>query len=171
VLIDASARLRAARPRLRVLIAGAGRDEARLRRRIERTGAPARMVGRIAEDDKPRLLGAADVFAMVCRDRWAGLEQEGFGIVFLEAAACGVPQVAGASGGAAEAVADGVTGRIVTDPTDVGAVARALEAYLDDPIGRAEAGRAARDRAVADFSYDGLAATLQAALDEVRPRV
>lgn len=171
VLIDAAARLRATRPRLEVLIAGAGRDEARLRRRIERTGAPARLVGRIAEDDKPRLLGAADVFAMVCRDRWAGLEQEGFGIVFLEAAGCGVPQVAGASGGAAEAVADGVTGRIVDDPTDVGAVAAAIEGYLDDPAGRAAAGRAARDRAVRDFSYDGLAATLRTALAEVRPTV
>ncbi len=167
VLIDAAARLAPTRPRLRVLIAGAGRDEARLRKRIERTGAPARLVGRIAEDDKPRLLGAADVFAMVCRDRWAGLEQEGFGIVFLEAAACGVPQVAGSSGGAAEAVADGVTGRIVADPTDVGAVARALEGYLDDPAGRAAAGEAARRRAVEAFSYDGLAASLADALDEV----
>ncbi|HEU5152716.1 MAG TPA: glycosyltransferase family 4 protein [Iamia sp.] len=168
VLIDAAARLAPRRPRLRVLIAGAGRDEARLRRRIARTGAPVRLLGRIAEDDKPRLLGAADVFAMVCRDRWAGLEQEGFGIVFLEAAACGVPQVAGASGGAAEAVADGVTGRIVADPTDADAVAAAIEAYLDDPAGRAAAGVAARERAVRDFSYDGLAATLGAALDELR---
>ena len=58
----------------------------------------------------PDLYGCADVFAMVCRSRWGGLEQEGFGIVFVEAAACGVPQVAGDSGGAAEAVDDGVTG-------------------------------------------------------------
>ena len=49
-------------------------------------------------------------YTMLCRNRWGGLEQEGFGIVFLEAAACGVPQVAGDSGGAAEAVVDGVTG-------------------------------------------------------------
>ena len=62
------------------------------------------------DDDLPSLYGCADVFAMLCRNRWGGLEQEGFGIVFLEAAACGVPQVAGASGGAAEAVVDGETG-------------------------------------------------------------
>ena len=47
---------------------------------------------------------------MVCRNRWFGLEQEGFGIVFLEAAAAGVPQLAGDSGGSHEAVIDGVTG-------------------------------------------------------------
>ncbi len=107
---------RPTRPRLRVLIGGGGRDEGRLARRIRRTGAPARLLGRFEEAEKPDLYGAADVFAMLCRDRWAGLEQEGFGIVFLEAAACGVPQVAGASGGAAEAVADGVTGTVVERP-------------------------------------------------------
>ena len=67
--------------------------------------------------DKTALLGSADVFAMACRNRWAGLEQEGFGIVFLEAAAAGVAQVAGDSGGAAEAVVDGETGLVVPTPT------------------------------------------------------
>ena len=52
------------------------------------------LLGRISEDDKAALLGAADVFAMACRTRWGGLEQEGFGIVFVEAAACGTPTVA-----------------------------------------------------------------------------
>ena len=66
----------------------------------------------------PALYGCADVFAMPCRNRWGGLEQEGFGIVFVEAAACGVPQVAGDSGGAAEAVDDGVTGLVVRRPDD-----------------------------------------------------
>ncbi|HYI61796.1 MAG TPA: glycosyltransferase family 4 protein [Acidimicrobiales bacterium] len=164
VLIDAAARLAPDRPRLRVVIGGGGRDEARLTRHIRRTGAPVTLLGRFAEEDKPALCGMGDVFAVLCRDRWAGLEQEGFGIVFLEAAACGVPQVAGASGGAAEAVADGVTGTVVADPTDPGAVARALAAYLDDPA-RAEAeGRAARARAEAEFSYDRLARSLQDAL-------
>ncbi|HXH59035.1 glycosyltransferase family 4 protein [Iamia sp.] len=164
VLIDAAALLAPRRPRLRVLIGGGGRDEARLARRIRRTGAPVQMLGRFAEDDKAALYGAADLFAMLCRNRWAGLEQEGFGIVFLEAAACGVPQVAGASGGAAEAVADGVTGTVVADPTDAAAVAAAIEICLDDETRRTAAGRAARARAVAEFSYDGLARTLHDAL-------
>ena len=70
---------------------------------------------------------------MACRNRWLGLEQEGFGIVFLEAAAAGVPQVAGDSGGASEAVLDGETGLVVTDPGDPGAVAEALRSLLADP--------------------------------------
>ncbi len=164
VLIDAAALLAPRRPRLRVVIGGGGRDEARLVRRIRRTEAPVTLLGRFAEEDKPALYGMADVFAVLCRERWAGLEQEGFGIVFLEAAACGVPQVAGASGGAAEAVADGVTGTVVDDPTDAGAVARALARYLDDPAKARAMGQAARARAETDFSYDHLARSLQNAL-------
>ena len=89
-----------------------------------------RLLGGVSDDDLPRLVGAADVFVMLCRNRWLGLEQEGFGIVFLEAAAAGVPQVAGASGGAGEAVVDGETGLVVGRPTDVGAVARAIGRLL-----------------------------------------
>jgi phosphatidylinositol alpha-1,6-mannosyltransferase len=127
---------------------------------VARTGAPVRLLGRVPEDDLPDLYGCADVYAMLCRNRWAGLEQEGFGIVFLEAAACAVPQVAGSSGGAAEAVADGVTGLVVDRPGDPGAVARALAALLDDPERRGAMGEAARRRAEDDFAYDVLAARL-----------
>jgi phosphatidylinositol alpha-1,6-mannosyltransferase len=101
---------------------------------------------------------------MLCRNRWAGLEQEGFGIVFLEAAAAGVPQVAGDSGGAAEAVADGETGFVVADPSDPHAVAGALARLLDGPAARAEMGVAGRQRAVETFTYDVLARRLGEAL-------
>jgi phosphatidylinositol alpha-1,6-mannosyltransferase len=119
-----------------------------------------RLLGRVPEDDLPDLYGCADMYAMLCRNRWAGLEQEGFGIVFLEAAACGVPQVAGASGGAAEAVAAGVTGLVVETPGDPDAVARALAALLDDPERRATMGAAARQRVEDEFAYDVLARRL-----------
>ena len=98
-------------------IAGGGRDEQRLKRLAADLAAPVRFLGRVPNDDLPRLYGCADVFTMLCRNRWGGLEQEGFGIVFVEAAACGVPQVAGDSGGAADAVADGETGLVVGGPT------------------------------------------------------
>jgi phosphatidylinositol alpha-1,6-mannosyltransferase len=94
---------------------------------------------------------------MLCRTRWAGLEQEGFGIVFVEAAACGVPQVAGDSGGAAEAVVDGVTGFVLGDPEDVRAAADAFAELLDDHDLRARMGAASRERAVQEFAYDVLA--------------
>src|SRR5262245_58694355 len=98
-LIRAASRLAATRPDLEVAIVGGGRDRARLERIATEQQAPVRFLGRVPDADLPSVYGAADVFAMLCRDRWAGLEQEGFGIVFLEAAACGVAQLAGHSGG------------------------------------------------------------------------
>jgi phosphatidylinositol alpha-1,6-mannosyltransferase len=158
--IAAVARLARARPNLELVIAGAGRDEGRLARLARDRGAPVRFLGRVSFDDLPLLYGCADVFAMLCRNRWFGLEQEGFGIVFLEAAACGVPQVAGASGGAAEAVEDGRTGVVVGDPDDVDEVVAAFERLLDDDTGRRAMGVAARARAEAEFSYEVLSARL-----------
>jgi phosphatidylinositol alpha-1,6-mannosyltransferase len=163
-LIKAVAELSTRRPKLVALIAGSGRDEKRLRALAAGMRAPVRFLGRVPEDDKVAVYGCADVFAHVCRNRWGGLEQEGFGIIFLEAAACGVPQIAGNSGGAADAVLDGVTGRVIEPPTDAHAVAVALEAYLDDPERAATVGRAARQRAMLDFAYDDLAARLDNAL-------
>lgn len=162
--IRAVARLARSRPKLRLAIAGAGRDETRLRKLAAASGAPVTFLGRVAHDDLPRLYGCADIFTMLCRTRWAGLEQEGFGIVFLEAAACAVPQVAGDSGGAAEAVDDGVTGLVVREPDDDRAVAAAFERLLDDPDAAQAMGRAGRRRAVDEFSYDILARRLGVSL-------
>lgn len=158
--IRAAAMLKASRPNLLLAISGGGRDLARLEGLACELGAPVRFLGRVSNDDLPRLYGCADIYAMLCRNRWGGLEQEGFGIVFVEAAACGVAQVAGDSGGAAEAVSDGVTGIVVRHPEDHREVARAFESLLDDPVGRATMGTAARARAVAEFSYDVLAERL-----------
>jgi len=167
VLIDAAAQLADRYPDLTVAIAGRGRDAERLAGRVAELGAPVRLLGGVSDADLPRLVGAADVFAMLCRNRWLGLEQEGFGIVFLEAAAAGVAQVAGASGGAGEAVEDRVTGVVVRRPTEAGDVARALADLLDDPTGREAMGRAARSRAEASFDYDVLAPRLGASLSDV----
>ena len=167
VLVDAAVLLRADLPDLTVAIAGRGRDSDRLAGRIAEHGAPVRLLGGVADADLPRLVGAADVFAMLCRNRWLGLEQEGFGIVFLEAAAAGVPQVAGASGGAGEAVADGVTGLVVRRPTDVRSIAAALARLLGDQKLRTQMGAASRRRAEASFDYDRLAPRLAASLADV----
>ena len=160
VLIQAAARLAPTRPDLVVAIGGSGRDRSRLDRLVSRTGAPVRLLGRVPDDDLAELYGCADLFAMLCRNRWGGLEREGFGIVFLEAAACGVPQVAGDSGGAGEAVVDGETGLVVGRPSDVSAVAATLGGLLDDRDRRRAMGAAARARAVAGFGYDHLAGRL-----------
>jgi phosphatidylinositol alpha-1,6-mannosyltransferase len=157
VLIDAVAGL----PDVQLAIAGAGRDRARLERRARERGVDdrTRFLGRVPDDASfPQLYSCADVFAMPCRDRWGGLEAEGFGIVFLEAAAAGVPAVAGRSGGSHEAVVDGETGFVVDGRAlDVRG---ALSALLADDGLRARMGAAARARAVMEFSYDTLAARL-----------
>ena len=130
------------------------------------TGAPVRLLGRVPEELLPGLYGAGDVFAMLCRSRWGGLEQEGFGIVFLEAAAAGVPQVAGESGGAAEAVAHERTGLVMGRPDAVEQVARTLSDLLGDGERRAEMGREARRRAEAACPYDVLARRRRAGIDD-----
>lgn len=126
--IRAVNRLKHLRPDLVLAIGGSGRDTDRLRRLAEELDAPVRFMGRIDHDDVPKFYGCGDLSTMLCRNRWGGLEQEGFGIVFLEAAACGIPQVAGDSGGAAEAVAHGETGLVIEEPEDVQAVADAFRA-------------------------------------------
>jgi phosphatidylinositol alpha-1,6-mannosyltransferase len=163
-LIKAAALLAPRHPGLTVAISGGGRDLPRLRRLVGRTKAPVHLVGRISDLDLPALYGCADVFAMCCRRRWAGLEQEGFGIVFLEAAACGVPSIAGDSGGAAEAVEDGKTGFVVGDAAKPKAVAASLGRLLDDPVLASDQGQAARARAEREFEYSALAARLEGAL-------
>jgi phosphatidylinositol alpha-1,6-mannosyltransferase len=167
VLIDVAVRLRVEQPGLTVAIAGRGRDSDRLAGRVAEYSAPVRLLGGVSDADLPRLVGSADLFVMLCRSRWLGLEQEGFGIVFLEAAAAGVPQVAGRSGGAGEAVEDGVTGRLVRRPTDAAAAARVVHELLADQDLRLRMGRASRQRAEASFDYDKLAPRLAGSLADV----
>lgn len=157
VLISATSELVKTRPRAHLLIAGTGRDLRRLKALAQSTNAPVTFLGFVSDDEVAELYGMADVFGMICRVRWGGLEQEGFGIVFLEAAACGVPQIAGRSGGADEAVLEGETGFVVDNPTDSNAVKQALEKLLTDSETRKEMGRNSRARAEREFSYDYLA--------------
>jgi phosphatidylinositol alpha-1,6-mannosyltransferase len=164
VLIDAAARLRRERPALEVVIAGDGRVRQPLERRATAASAPVRFLGAIDDDELPDLYGCADLFVMLCRNRWFGFEQEGFGIVYLESAAAGVASVAGRSGGSHEAVVDGETGIVLGDPRSVDDAARAIATLLDDRDRRARLAGAARARAETSFTYDRLAETLAAAL-------
>ena len=167
VLVEAVNRLVPSYPDLVLAVGGDGRERHRLERMAAESVADVRILGRVSDDDRAALLGAADVFVMACRNRWGGLEQEGFGIVFLEAAAFGVPQVAGDSGGAPEAVLDGTTGLVVDDPSDPGAVAEAIRTLLADPALRRRMGRAARTRVVESFDTGVLASRLAEALTGV----
>jgi phosphatidylinositol alpha-1,6-mannosyltransferase len=164
VLIESSRRLVDEGRELVVAISGTGRDAARLSRLAERLDAPVRFLGAVDDADLPALYAASDVFAMLCRNRWGGLEQEGYGIVFGEAAACGVPQVAGLSGGSRDAVLDEETGLLVDRPADVIAATTVLRRLLDDAALRARLGESSRRRAVEDLDGARLARTLDDAL-------
>ena len=152
--------------RVRAVVAGRGRESGRLQRRVDRLRVPVQLPGRLSDDDVADLYGAADLMVMPCNSRWFGLEQEGFGIAFLEAAAAGVAQIAGRSGGAHEAVEHGVTGLVLDDPDDVRALATAIGRLIDRPDERTRMGHAARRRAVDQFDYDKLALRLARALDD-----
>jgi phosphatidylinositol alpha-1,6-mannosyltransferase len=163
-LIRAAAMLGAEFPQLRVAIGGDGRDRARLERMATRLRAPVTFLGRVPDEQLVSWLGASELMVMDCRSRWLGLEQEGFGIVFLEAAATGVAQVAGRSGGSHEAVLDGVTGTVVANSRSADALADAIRALVMDDERRISYGRRAREVAVQRFEWDRLAAQLSADL-------
>lgn len=169
-LIEAVARVAPRFPGLSLAIAGAGRDRARLERLAARTDVPIKFAGKLADSDLPRFYGCADVFALCCRSRWWGLEQEGFGIVLVEAASCAAPCITVDSGGAGEAVLDGGTGLVVpggaSRSAQVAGVAEALATVLSAPARARQMGDAGRRRIEEELSYDLLAERLRAALDE-----
>jgi phosphatidylinositol alpha-1,6-mannosyltransferase len=145
VLVAGWPRVLARHPRARLLLVGGGPAEASLRRAVTRRGLVDSVVftGAVPAGELPAHYAAGDVFAMPCRTRRAGLDVEGLGMVFLEAAACSRPVVAGTSGGAPETVREGVTGHVV-DPRSPDAVADALAGLLDEPDRARAMGRAGR---------------------------
>jgi phosphatidylinositol alpha-1,6-mannosyltransferase len=114
-LIEALAALDGDFADVRLALVGGGRLADELRRRAAAAGLSARvhLAGEVSDDDLRLWLQAADVFAGPSRTRFGGLEVEGFGIVYAEAALTGLPVVAGRSGGAPEAVVEGETGFVV----------------------------------------------------------
>ncbi len=164
-LIRAAAILRRRGFDFTLAVGGSGRDRERLERLAAREGVEVRFMGRIDDEVLPSWLASADVMVMDCRSRWLGLEQEGFGIVFVEAASAGVPAVAGRSGGSHEAVEDGETGLVVERSRSPQALADALEELLVDPALRAEYGTRAREVALERFDWRKLAAELGAGLE------
>jgi phosphatidylinositol alpha-1,6-mannosyltransferase len=100
-------------------------------------------IGRIQYAQLPQYICAGDIFAMPSRSRFFGLEVEGLGIVYLEASACGLPVIAGSSGGAPDAVLDGVTGLVVNgeDNQEIAAAAIKLLQDVDESKAIGLAGR------------------------------
>jgi phosphatidylinositol alpha-1,6-mannosyltransferase len=157
-----------------LLLVGGGPSRARLERLAADNGVADHVVftGSVSHADLPSWYGVGDVFAMPVRERLGGLDVEGLGIVFLEAAACGLPLVAGRSGGSVEAVIDGETG-LVVDGESVAEVADAVVSLLVDPVAAAQMGRRARAWVSEKWSWQATLrdfhAVLPAEPDEKRP--
>ncbi|MBB3038904.1 glycosyltransferase family 4 protein [Hoyosella altamirensis] len=107
----------------------------------------------------------ADVFAMPCRTRGAGLDVEGLGIVFLEASATGVPVIAGQSGGAPETVREGETGYVV-DGRSVPGITERVADLLGDPDNAAAMGAQGRKWVTANWQWATMASRLQTFLTQ-----
>ena len=162
-VIRALAHIRRAFPDIVYLIVGDGPYAANLRRLILDVGLPAdavRFVGSVPTDDLAYYYTLADIFVMP--NRIVGSDVEGFGLVFLEAALFSKPAIGGRSGGAVDAIVDGVTGRLI-DPTSTKDLATAVTDLLSNPTGAAKMGLAARERALRDFDYSVVAPRLRAA--------
>ena len=109
-------------------------------------------IGRIQFAQLPSYICLGEIFAMPSRSRFAGLEVEGLGIVYLEASACGLPVIAGASGGAPDAVIDGVTG-VVVDGLNCDAIANTAIQMLENPIQSQKMGLAGRLWVIEHWSW------------------
>jgi phosphatidyl-myo-inositol dimannoside synthase len=166
VLVAGWPRVLQRHPGARLLLVGGGPAEASLRAAIRRLGIGGSVVltGPVPPDQLPEHYAAGDVFAMPCRTRRGGLDVEGLGMVYLEAAACGLPVVAGTSGGAPEAVQDGVTGHVV-EPRSPEAVADAVSALLADPDRARAMGAAGHAWVEQRWSWTTIAATFATLLE------
>jgi len=143
------------------VIIGLGEDRAYLTELAQELGVGPRvhLLGHVDPDELPRWLNAADVFAMP--NRAIDGDTEGFGMVFLEAAACGKPVVAGLDGGTAAAVVHNETGLRVGSQ-DLSQVTNALERLLRDNALARTLGHAALSRVRGSFGWDRVAeATMQ----------
>jgi len=144
-LIEAWPRIKAAVPQATLAIAGTGPLEDALQAAAERQDGHSsiKFLGRVGGDLLPSLYASADLFAMPNRTMPDG-DTEGFGLVFLEAAACGTPSVGGRAGGAVDAVQHNETG-VLVDGTDVSAIAFAVTEMLTDEVKRKAMGQAAME--------------------------
>src|SRR4051794_23906005 len=161
VLIRALPAVQKAVPDAALLLVGGGPSRSRLESLASSCGVASSVffTGSAEWATLPAYYGAGDVFAMPCRTRLGGLDVEGLGIVFLEAAACGLPVVAGSSGGAPDAVFEGETGYVV-DGESFDSVAERLIVLLSSPDEARAMGRRGRDWVSREWSWDKSTQTL-----------
>jgi len=142
-------------PTAHILMVGEGPYRKDLTKMVEKLklSDAVTFIGRIQYKDLPRYICAGDIFAMPSRSRLAGLEVEGLGIVYLEASACALPVIAGRSGGAPDAIDEGVTGFSV-DGTSPSEVSKAVIKLFDDPVKAKAMGAAGRSWIIENWRWE-----------------
>lgn len=166
-LIEAMSAIIEEVPQAHLLLIGEGPYRKKLEKLVRDYGLVDRVsfIGRIQYEELPRYICIGEVFAMPSRSRFRGLEVEGLGIVYLEASACGLPVIAGSSGGAPDAVVEGVTG-VVVNGLDSAAIAVAAIEMLKNPEKSAAMGRSGREWIVNNWSWQFWADEFQSLLNK-----
>jgi phosphatidylinositol alpha-1,6-mannosyltransferase len=156
-------------PDLVYMIVGDGPCRGELERLAMDLGVRDRVtfVGRVPDEDLPDLYALCDVFVMASRERLEENDVEGFGMVLLEASACGKPVVGGRSGGVPDALADGVSGLLV-DPLNPEEITEALASLLTDHDLATHLGEQGRLRVVHEFQWGRVSDDLLSTLDIVQ---
>jgi phosphatidylinositol alpha-1,6-mannosyltransferase len=171
LVIETLPALRRRFPNLAYLIVGEGSEREALATLARELGVAdlVRFTGLV--EDTRAYYAASDVFVMPSGRRPGRKAGEGFGIAYVEAGACGLPAVASSSGGGAEIVVDGETGRVI-DPDDANALEQALAGLLADPARAKRLGEAARRRCERfdwEHGIDDLVVALRAAAHRRSP--
>jgi phosphatidylinositol alpha-1,6-mannosyltransferase len=134
-----------------VLFVGTGRTEQDIRKLADELGVRARFEVDVPWSELPGFYQSMDIFCMPCSSRWGGLEVEGLGLVFLEAASTAIPVLAGDSGGSPETVIPGETGFVVSSVPDI---VEGLELLLANPSQAAQMGMRGREFVMREFTWE-----------------
>ncbi len=153
-LIEALPLIRESIPNAHLLLVGEGSYGKYLRKLARRKGVTdaVTFVGRVQFSELPKYFCVGDVFAMPSRSRFGGLEVEGLGIVYLEASSCGLPVIAGKSGGAPDAVIEGRTG-VLVNGNNVEEISNAIIGVLANPARAMNMGKEGRSWALTQWSW------------------
>jgi phosphatidylinositol alpha-1,6-mannosyltransferase len=164
-LVQALSQIKREIPDAHLLIVGQGPHQEKITKLIKKYGLEdsVTFLGRLQLEELPRYLAMASLFAMPSRDRLAGFEVEGLGIVYLEASSCGLPVIVGRSGGAVDALIDGETGLLVNGD-DVDEIAKACIRILSDDKLRERLGARGAQWVRENWNWDRWAGEFQDAL-------
>lgn len=152
------------------MIGGAGSDRKRLEYLAKEVGVMGKVlfIGQIPAEEKLAFYAACDVFAMPSREiiQNGSIKAEGFGIVYIEANACGKPVIGGNSGGIPDAIIDGVTGLLV-NPNSVEAIGNGIIKLLTDIEMSKQLGENGRKRVLRELSTEKMVQNIEAIFEEV----